>query len=281
MNYNSEFVNELLGNFYASFMESESHWCDISHLDPEGDNYKFKTYQRLYTLRYFPAYYLEYCILAEALQKRLGNNYTGVKIASFGCGICTDYFALRDNLTKVSFEYVGYDRWEWSSQSLIPGEKGSNFSFKLFGTDNFEPGDLADVDVFFFPKSIGDIDAGGGLEHLAKVIAATDKNRIFFLNSYVSNGTRVISGNARCFNRVHEALVAQGFKTEDKVSSTSWRGEFGDGLRKICWDFCYPEEYLVMCEDQGRFSQCDGCGVVKNPVMTNRFMEYQVLEYSR
>lgn len=281
MNYNSGFVNELLANFHSSFMEDKNRWCKISDLDPAGDNYRKKSYQKLYVLRYFPAYYLEYCILAEALRKRLGRDCDRIKISSFGCGVCIDYFALRDNLSGVEFDYTGYDRCEWSTQGLIPAEANSNFSFEFFTTNNFKLGDLDDVDVFVFPKSIGDIDAGGGLNHLAKVIASTKKDRIFFLNSYVSSGTQSMSANARYFNRIHENLTEKGFKTSDKVGSASYNGGFGDGLRKICWDFCYPEEHLIVCKDQGSMPQCAGCGVIKRPVMTNRFMEYQLLEYIR
>ncbi|UYP83239.1 hypothetical protein jpw_03335 [Pseudomonas asiatica] len=282
MNYNSGFVNEVLANFHASFLGDKDRWCAIAGLGPEGDTYRKRAYQKLYVLRYFPAYYLEYCILAEALRRRLGSDCQGIKVASFGCGICTDYFALKDNLNGIPFEYDGYDRCEWSTQELIPKLNDSDFSFNFFNTDNFELGDLDDVDVFVFPKSIGDIEAGGDLEHLSEVIASTKKNRVFFLNSYVSNGTDVKSVNAGYFNRVHGALVAKGFKTEDKVGSTTWNGErFGDGLRKICWDFFYPSEYLVKCADQGSMEKCSSCGVVKLPVMTNKFMEYQILEYVR
>jgi len=281
MNYNSDFVKELLANFHSSFMEDKERWCNISSLEPEGDNYKKRSYQKLYTLRYFPAYYLEYCILADALRRRLGENCPRVKIASFGCGICPDYFALRDNLAGIPFEYVGYDRCEWSTQGLIPDAKEKNFSFEFFTTSDFELGDLDDIDVFVFPKSIGDIDANGGLEHLAEVIASTQKERVFFLNSYVSNGTQNLSANSRYFKKIHDALTKNGFKTEDSVSKASYSGSFGDGLRKICWDFCYPEEYLIKCEDQGSTLHCSGCGVLKYPVMTNKFMEYQILEYVR
>ena len=282
MNYNSDFVNEVLANFHASFLEDKDRWCNIANIGPEGDNYRKKSYQKLYILRYFPAYYLEYCILAEALRRRLGSDCSGVKIASLGCGICSDYFALRDNLTGIPFQYVGYDRCEWSTQNLIPEVKESNFSFEFFTTHDFELGDLNDIDVFVFPKSIGDIEADGGLGHLTKVIASTKKNRIFFLNSYVSNGTEIKSANAGYFKRIHDALVTEGFNTEDEVDSTTWKGAtFGDGLRKICWDFCYPNEYLVECKDKGSTEQCSSCGVVKRPVMTNKFMEYQFLEYIR
>lgn len=281
MNYNAQFVNEVLENFHNSFMAKKRSWCDIASIEPEGDNYKKKLYQLLYTLRYFPAYYLEYCVLADALRQRVSGKYNTLNVASFGCGVCTDYYALKDNLAGVKFQYVGYDRCEWSSQKYLPEISSENFSFEFFVTHSFELGDLDDVDVFVFPKSIGDIAAGNGLEHLANVIASTKKEKIFFLNSYVSNGSENMSSNAGYFKVVHNALESEGFITNDKVNAAQYKGQFGAGLRSIEYDFCYPEKYLITCDDQGTKTLCSQCGVVKRPVMTNRFMEYQILEYVR
>lgn len=282
MNYDGNFVVSLLDSFHVSFEENRSTWCEISGTSPEGHNYKRWSYQKLYTLRYFPAYYLEYCVLAEELNDRLKNHQQKITVASFGCGICADYFALQDNLEGIAFDYVGYDIFKWTQKKLIPRTTGPNFSFNHFTTDSFKNGDLDDIDVFFFPKSIGDIQAGGGLEHLANVISSTTKKRIFFLNSYVSNGSETKSENAGYFQLIHDKLTSAGFKTSDDVGGSRWLGdEFGDGLKKVCSDFNYPEEYFISCSQQGKFPRCSSCGVVKRPVMTNRFMDFNLLEYSR
>ncbi|MDF9616424.1 hypothetical protein P5705_02095 [Pseudomonas entomophila] len=283
MIYNAEFVNELLGNFHASFLKNKDKWCTISQVGPEGNAYKKKMYQKLYTLRFFPAYYLEYCLLASELKQRLPTDCKSIQVASFGCGICPDYYALRDNLGDVEFDYYGFDNCQWSTQRLIPENEDDNLIFHHLNTKALKRVDLEEIDVFVFPKSISDIAASGGLERLAKSISATENDRIFFLNSYVSNGSesKKSSGNLRHFDVVHEALSKVGFSTQDDRYKTRFKGTFGEGLRKVSWDFCYPDELKLKCADQGKFPSCEGCNVVKLPVMTNRFMDYQLLEYTR
>ncbi|WP_252090846.1 hypothetical protein [Pseudomonas sp. MWU13-3659] len=282
MNYNAAFVDELLGNFHASFLKNEHKWCDFARVNPEGDAYRKWVYQKLYTLRYFPAYYLEYCVLAEKLKARLGQYDECLQVASFGCGICPDYYALRDNLGEIEFEYTGYDSCRWSMRKLVPKDNSDNLSFCHLNIGALDSVDLDDVDVFIFPKSIGDIARSGGLERLARLIARTEKKRVFFLNSFISSGRNEKSIDLSCFDGVHEALIKSGFGTEDDRSKTSYEGgAFDVGLVRVSSDFNYPERLMINCEREGSSLLCEGCNVIKRPVMRNRFMEYQLLEYTR
>ncbi|WP_134929252.1 hypothetical protein [Pseudomonas protegens] len=287
MEYNAKFIDELLASFHSSFLDDYEDWCKIARYEPSGNHYMSKMFQGLYALRYFPAYYLEYCILADLLREKVESDYEYLNIYSFGCGLAPDYYAFRDNLRDIAFDYHGYDHFSWSTQKLMP-LPDVNFSFTNDTILNLKVSDIEDVDVFVFPKSIGDIAASdvNAMSEIAKLIASTSKERIFFLNSFVSSGNGYkISSDVRFFKYVHDALIESGFSTNEQWDQTyCWGGTPEDGsvgLRKIHYDFCYPDKYMIECGRKEDVTLCNGCNVVKKPILSNRFIDYQIMEYSR
>lgn len=287
MEYNAEFIDELLVSFHTSFMGDYTDWCKIARYEPSGNHYMSKKFQKLYALRYFPAYYLEYCILADLLRKKVEDDYDYLNIYSFGCGLAPDYYALRDNLGNIAFDYHGFDHLSWSTQTLVPSPD-ANFAFTYNTVLNLTAADINDVDVFVFPKSIGDIAASdvNAMPEMASLIASTNNDRVFFLNSFVSSGNGYkISSDVNFFKHVHDAMLASGFSTNQKWNQTyCWGGtpeEGAVGLRKIHSDFCYPDEYMIQCGKKEDVALCNGCNVVKKPILSNRFIDYQIMEYFR
>lgn len=199
-------------NLIEQFLSAaESDICDIiinngSCLGPiekcctqDQSGYDNHLSDALYVKRYFSAYYTEHCVLANNLY--LAARERGIKnlnIASFGCGLFIDFFALNDNLREIDFSYSGYDLFGWGkmggfSQSFLPKQA---FYYKKSVLDLTQR-EINAFDVFVFPKSLSDIRNGfnsaNGLDikndncikDFAEKIAATTKDRIFFLNSYV------------------------------------------------------------------------------------------------
>lgn len=287
MEYNAEFIEELLGSFHGSFMGDYDEWCKIAKHEPSGNHYGNEKYQKLYALRYFPAYYLEYCFLASSLRRRVDGHYDYLKIYSFGCGLAPDYYALRDNLGDIAFDYQGFDHFPWPTQPLVP-LPDANFGFSHETITNLKVSDIKNVDVFVFPKSIGDIASSDvdAMTDVAKLIASSPKSRIFFLNSYVATGNGYYtSPDVKFFKVIHDALLGAGFKTDDSWNTTKCEGSMsqsgGVGLRTVHYKFSYPDEYIVVCGNQEDVPLCNICNVIKRPILTNRFMDYQLMEYYR
>ncbi|MFZ2161895.1 MAG: hypothetical protein WAW02_06720 [Sideroxyarcus sp.] len=286
MNINQAFIVEVVDNFYG-VLSARKDLCKISRSEHTVEFYKKHAYQELYALRFIPAYYFEYCVLAEELYGHVKGNYTQLNIASFGCGLSPDYYALRDNLNEVKFTYRGYDAVEWSSQKHMP-KTAKNHQFTFECVQKIKQDELENMDVFVFPKSIGDIRNSGDkvIETLADKIAATKKDKIFFLNSYV---TRSLNKpiDLKDFGAIHSAMLMAGFKTTDDPNRTYYRhdGVTKDkpiGLRKIEYEFVYPPGKKITCDHKDDADEiCNLCIVPKNPIFTNQYMSFQLLEYTK
>lgn len=269
---NEDFIKKFVILCHKKF-EKENNWCEIS----DKIDYTNPKYQLLYALRYIPAYYFEYCVLASKLKQRLRNlkiNY--VEILSLGCGLSPDYFALHHNMDGIKFKYTGYDSsWGFKKRN----SKFYEFHKKDISTLN----DVIKFDVFIFPKSIGDINNSNSsvIGKLARKIAITEKKRIFFLNSYVANESQNTS-HVQLFKIIHNALVNKDFNSEDNYEDTYYCGtKQPQGLIAINSNFKYPQDGFIVCDDKNDCKKCRECNVIKNPILTNTFMDYQILEYYR
>lgn len=276
----TKFIDEMLQQFFSSF-DNEQDWCEVSGSNPNIDAYGKHKYQKLYCLKYLPAYYFEYCALASKLHDRLNaNDQDEICVASFGCGLSPDYYALEHNLGNKKFKYEGFDAFEWSMRKLMP-DVGDNFNFNLSNVMRLRDDEINKYDVFIFPKSIGDINdsSGEAIQHLANVISNSVKKRIYFLNSYVSKDIQNIS-HINLFEIIHERLIESGFSTSDDHRKTFYSGNrLGQGLKGINYNFNYDSNFCIVCKDEDH--SCRGCNVVKSPILTNKFMDFQILEYIR
>ena len=109
MHINTKFISDTTDSFYESLPKTKK-MCKAATFEAKNNFYKKKIYQKIYALRYLPAYYFEYCLLAKELRSRLKNkNIKYVKVLSLGCGLSPDYYALKHNLRGIKFDYTGYD----------------------------------------------------------------------------------------------------------------------------------------------------------------------------
>lgn len=158
---------------------------------------------------------------------------------------------------------------------------GSNYQFVFENIHNLTTEQLADTDVYVFPKSIGDI-GENIVKVLAQKISKSNKNRIFFLNSYVTNEYKT-SVDCSLFLAIHDELLDNGFVTNDDPSLTFfYPGEKGPGLRGIHNGFLYPSDKILLCNKvEANDEICATCLAAKQPIFTNKFMCYSLLEYQR
>ncbi|MGE1174807.1 hypothetical protein [Pseudomonas sp. BW7P1] len=286
MKVSRDFIDEMVMSYHESFVKGKN-WCKIATLAPVNESYKYLSYQKLYALRFIPAYYFEYCALADELCTRLNElKVKSVTVASLGCGLCPDYYALNDNMKGVEFDYVGFDRVHWSTRRLMP-DTGENFTFDVRFAHALESEEISSFDVFVFPKSIRDIaeSSDGALERLAQSLAGTSKKRIYFMNSFVcTKGQRSL--DVDFFNVIHEALVGVGFECLNDHEQTYFKEHPYTkapyaALNTINRNFVYPNEGRIVCPNVGEMDECGVCNVIKSPIFSNEFMDYQLLEYVR
>ena len=276
------FIKNIVDSFYASII-SDEHRCDAASMEPINDSYNNETYQKVYALKYLPAYYFEYCKLADLLKyKCFFNEYTSINIASIGCGLSPDYYALLNNLQGITFSYIGFDATSWKMQDLMP-PKNQNFLFKNKSVLDITNEELSDIDVYIFPKSIGDIakSNNSAINRLASLIASTNKNNLFFLNSFASSDYTT-PPDVYLFKDIHEKLLMSKFYTCHDFTKTKYLGENGrPGLWNIDNNFEYPNDKFIACDYKGTKNLCENCKVVSDPILTNRYMSFQLLEYKR
>lgn len=287
MNINKDFIDQVVNSFHGE-LTARPDLCKTCQAEYSMNFYQRKAYQELYALRFLPAYYFEYCALARMLHERAKKyNYEHLKIISLGCGLSPDYYAFRDNLPPIEFTYYGYDAVEWTSRQHMP-EVGDNHNFIFDNAENISENDLSDIDVFVFPKSIGDIEnnSRGLIEKFGQKVAKTGKDRIFFLNSYVTKRFNA-PADRNIFRTIHESLLDQGYQTSDNPENSYYLHP-GDttnkpiGLRKIHHNFVYPDGKSITCNKmQPSQDICNECMVPRKPILTNQYMSYSILEYIR
>ncbi|QMD24103.1 hypothetical protein HVZ46_05945 [Citrobacter freundii] len=278
MKIDRDFIHEIVNNFHGSIM-LDGDLCDYSHFSPDNENYDDKIYQKIYALKYIPAYYFEYCVLAWELSERLmKNDIKNINISSFGCGLHPDYFALLHNLKNVKFDYHGYDTCQWTTRELLP-PSNDNLYLHTVSASAITQDSINKTDVFIFPKSLGDIAENIDIKDFSARISNSKKNRVFFLNSFITVDHKLNNHHTEIFSLFHKEMLKKGFVTSDSNERTYYRGDhIYQGLKGIDYSFDYPQN-IQLCEDVEKYD-CK-CRVVHNPVLTNSYMNYQILEYSR
>lgn len=279
MHINRDFIHNVIDAFY-NIKPHGSDLCAAARAAYDQQLYGDLNSQIVYALRFIPAYYFEYCAMVADLNARV-RDFAALSVASFGCGLCPDYYALRDNL-NIPFRYVGFDSIEWESLEYMPPVDG-NWSGFARSVEDIDVDELHKFDAFVFPKSITDIDGCSDdcLSKLADKISATKKKRIFFLNSYVKKKFES-TGFIQPFLKVHSRLQAAGFVCQDDIYKTFRVGHERQGLKKIHTNFDYPNGKILTCEqiDEGD-NNCKNCNAPKKPILMNTHMSYAVIEYKK
>lgn len=247
--------------------------CPARAMRPSNLNYPIWEYQVVYGARYLPAYYVEYYEMACLLASRLAGQWKSLNIASIGCGLCQDYYAISNALYGIAgFNYWGYDAVAWDAHRALP-PPDNNFSYLNSSVKYFRSLNVRGIDVFVFPKSLSDLDFSC-LTHLASVIASTDRRVLYFLNSYVRKNDEIYGS----FNLIDQALSRANFKLNYQ------RGPMEVGNGRISdkyelFDSCVDKIECAKFDVQN--SDCSQCEVVMHPIKSAGFSCYELREYVR
>lgn len=277
MNINTRFIENVVNSFHRSLLK-DGLLCEFSSVTPDNANYNNQTYQKLYALKYYPAYYFEYSCLAEELQHRLSHaRKSNIDILSLGSGLYPDYFSLEHNLS-ASFSYTGYDACNWPTTNLLPNTP-RNINLINRSIDTLTTNDLSKYDVFIFPKSIGDIATSADIKMLGDKIAQTSKKTIYFLNSFIIRENINNNEQVSLFEKIHLSLINAGYTTTDDHKNTYHQGKENTALWRINNGFVYPSN-ISLCDNKDE--ECPHhCNVCHSPILTNKYMGYQLLEYNK
>lgn len=142
--------------------------CILKELRYDSNNvpeYSKDIIQRLYLLRYFPAYLSEYYIMYKDLLKSGFIEDNNFNIISLGCGSGIDCYSMMIALTKRGLNpseymrYTGIDYIPWLYFPII-NSSTDNYIWRLqYNLGSMEQLDEENYNVIVFPKSIGEFSA--------------------------------------------------------------------------------------------------------------------------
>ncbi|HBC8684536.1 TPA: hypothetical protein KE554_001713 [Proteus mirabilis] len=201
---NKETIDETLKKNKDFLTQNTEKWCAHHATQPSATDYSDPIYQSIYTMRYFPAYYTEYCMLSCCFCLYiLKNNVKHLNFISLGCGAATDYYALKDNLINITFNYKGLDINNWND-TLFPN-KDNNFSRIKKSILDIDSSDLNGIDAIIFPKSISNLDIGNALINLADLLKSSSHNLLYILTS------RENFRYENSYNKFHNRMIENGY----------------------------------------------------------------------
>ncbi|AVA40463.1 hypothetical protein C3Z14_10725 [Proteus mirabilis] len=265
---NKETINETLKKNEEFLIQNTEKWCAHHATQPSATDYSDPIYQSIYTMRYFPAYYTEYCMLSCCFCLYiLKNKVKHLNFISLGCGAATDYYALKDNLINITFNYKGLDINNWDD-TLFPN-KDNNFSRIQKSILDIDSSDLNDIDAIIFPKSISNLDIDNALVNLADLLNKSGRSSYYILisreNYYYSMS----------YNKFHNRMIDNGFSLsticnlKDEVDktqtyTTTWYF-IGESFYEASNNFMTR---TISCATKAVSTkqECENCMVVYNPI---------------
>jgi len=290
-----EFINKKMYEVFEDFkmdVEKMGRLCELKKCRFDGSNtpdYRDPVIQRLYLLRYLPAYIVEYYLMyKDVFETRfLGKN---INVLSFGMGCGLDFWGLkyaRDKFAEdVDISYTGLDVVDWNYWDDI-GENNTWFIHQ--NIDNLKELDDEDYNIIIFSKSIGEL-SRSSFWNLEKIIENTHfvSDKIMLLSSVRKSRTNIdisrVEDLAKIFTNEHN------YKCLDD-SSECWYYD-NTRLEYECDEFTYPNEirdYLLSLSTRctgfldNLFESCysDCKDMNRCPVTRTSQIQYQVLRLKR
>ncbi|HBN84924.1 MAG TPA: hypothetical protein DDZ89_13900 [Clostridiales bacterium] len=290
-------MNEIFYDFHRD-LNRMKRFCVLKGLrfdkDPLPD-YSIPVIQRLYLLRYFPGYLVEYYLMYKEMLKKdfLGDQLNIISIGS-GCGI--DFWGCKfanDELEKKKkIRYTGLDKVNWKYQDNL----GIRECYFLHDDINrLNALDEDKYNVIVFPNSIGEF-SNNTYANLEAIIKNTDFScdRVMILSA--------IRKSRDTIDKARVAKIVTILETEYNYLCLDDESEYmifeenehdyHDRLGYICPHFIYPPEILGYLRNLN--SKCTGyigncnrphdndCSQMdRNPILTTSQIMYQVLRFER
>ncbi|MEY0880796.1 hypothetical protein AB7194_11145 [Providencia stuartii] len=263
-----ESIDETLEKNENYLSQHTAKWCDHYSTQPSSTDYSDPIYQSIYTMRYFPAYYAEYCMLSHCFYMYiLEKKVTHLNFISLGCGAATDYYAIKDNFRNITFNYKGLDINKWDD-TLFP-ERDDNFLRIQKSILNVDLNDLSNVDAIIFPKSVSNLDIDNALVNLADLLNKSGRSSYYILTS------RENYYYPMSYRKFHNRMIDNGFSLsticelkdeidEPQTYETTWYfigGSFYEASNNFMTRTisCATKVFTPKQE-------CENCMVVYNPI---------------
>lgn len=291
-----EFIRKKINLIFNDFkldLDRIGTFCELKDLRFNGNHtpdYSNDIIQRLYLLRYFPAYLTEYYLMyVDMFEKDFLDEDLNIISIGAGCGI--DFwsckFAIENLGEQVNIRYTGIDIIDWNYWDEL-----DELECYLLNNDinEMESLDEEGYNVIVFPKSIGELDNNTFL-NLKRVIGNTNFtcDKIMILSSVRT--TRAFIDVPRLAEIVTIFETRFGYSClDDKEQYTYY--EPASNLEEVCPEFIYPftiKEYInnLMCKCEGlqenwNSPHYDNCSVMdRYPITTTSQIKYQVVRLER
>lgn len=267
--------------------------CEHSDCSPSKADYSNKTFQSIYTIKYFPAYYFEYCVLSNRLNQYLKKKkIKKINIISLGSGSCADYYALNNNLVDIEhYTYTGIDLNDWD-RDLFPIIDKKNFIFKKISA--LEIKNFDDYQVIFFPKSISNIFG-------EDINSETEKNINTFINDLIkSNRDEIIFciSYEHYYAKEHFIYLSKILNSKGYYIADSRNSKNNAGQSWYIGDKCYNDDYGVYTyqnlNELNNFfyyenigcnnlmcNKRDSCYIMRGSLKKNRLIQYNYFVFKR
>ncbi|MEZ8082411.1 hypothetical protein [Enterovibrio norvegicus] len=279
-----EFLETKIRRVFDEFSNEE--WCDLNSSLLNADSYFATVNQQKYILKYYGAYFCELYGMYEKFIREFKENE--LTVLSFGCGSGVDCEALNrvivDLGKNIEINYVGIDIVNWNYRPNFPWA-----TFKTMCASEIKTSDVADVDLFVFPKSLTELskETRGRIGEL--ISQGSSKEHIFFINTYVTDnavdGNRV-DGIAQ-FSTINNILKNANWSCSSSPTEYLYKTN-GDWLGYNFNFFKLPDELKpfveklkVNCQNQDGSSECIKCDIDFIPILNSRYLAFNLLEYKR
>lgn len=293
-----KFIKEKMYEVFNDFkvdIKEMGKLCELKDCRFDGRNtpdYINPIMQRLYLLRYLPAYTIEYYLMYKQMFGTgfLGNDINVISIGS-GCGI--DFWGLKyacDKVTKAyNISYTGLDVVDWNYRDNLDIDE---FYFLEDDLNNLTELDEESYNIIVFPKSIGELD-DTTFANVKNIIRDTcfESDKIMLLSSIRKSRNNVD------INRMSKLVSI--LETDHKYTCLDdkkiyWFYPDGEKIKleTICSEFIYPKEirdYLLSLntrcegfwENWGEPCEENCKDMNRYPVSTASQIQYQVLRLER
>lgn len=183
------YLQEVYEQFKKQIEESPEDILRLKDCSFEGKgkiDYTDELIQELYILRYSFAYSFEYYVMYSKILD-LFEGADHLNVLSLGCGPMTDYWSFCRAFSEKSqwiprenVSYAGVDLIDWKHK--MPGDDKIKWEYVQSDFLQYaKSADLSDTDIFFFPKSICEVDLFQDMPKLCDSLKRNlKKERIIF-----------------------------------------------------------------------------------------------------
>lgn len=257
--------------------------CQFSSIRPSFGAYNNALYQKIYTYRFFRAYFLEYKLLTGLFYNDylLPNDIKEIKVLSLGCGVGVDYYAMTEVFEGIAFTYTGIDINSWDVPFLP--NKASNYVFECKSVSDLEQKDLNGINTLCIPKSLSNWFDRVVLKNLVDKISQNNITTLYILFSSENNSA------GKYYKKFESILTNAGYSYKTSYQNSNelfywyeptrfWLNNKREISSLYYLDSIYNDQH-VECTSVS--NDCENCEVTMSPPYTNSLMGFNYFVYQK